>query len=159
MIVAPPRGAAAGWVLVGTPQLPTRQRAALVAVAAAAVVLGAVAWALLLSSPRSTAPAVRAPLTVLGAWSFVAAGLVAVVSRPANRTGRLLVLTGFLLLVGALGFSEQGWTFTLGNLVSPLAQAVFVHLLLAFPEGRLHSRGERALVLLAYLDATVVELV
>jgi hypothetical protein len=32
------------------------------------------AWALLLSSPRSTAPAIRAPLTVLGAWSFVAAG-------------------------------------------------------------------------------------
>jgi hypothetical protein len=40
-------------------------------------------------------------------------------------------------------------------LVSPLAQAVFAQLLLAFPEGRLHSRAEKLLVAVTYLDVTV----
>lgn len=140
---------------MGKSQPPPLQRILVAAVAAVAVSAGVAALALMLTSSRVNQPAIRAPLTVATAWSFVAAGLVASLTRPANRTGRLMVLTGFLLLAGTLTYAGAAGSFTVGILVSALAQAVFTHLLLAFPEGRVHSRAERALVLVAYLDATV----
>jgi signal transduction histidine kinase len=143
--------------LVGQSDPPPEQRVVVAAVAAVAVAAGVAALALLLASPRVQQPGFEAPLTVVGAWSFVAAGLVARLTRPASRSGTLMVLTGFLLLAGTLAYAESAWLFTVGILVSALARAVFVHLLLAFPEGQLHSRVERVLVWAAYLDATVVQ--
>ncbi|MGZ4613879.1 MAG: sensor histidine kinase [Kineosporiaceae bacterium] len=144
---------------MSTPQLPPRQRIGVVAVAVIALLAGGVAWALLQGSPRATEPVIRATLAVIAAWSFVTAGLAAVVTRPQNRTGRLMVLTGFLILPSTLAYADVPWVFTVGILVSALPQAVFAHLLLAFPEGRLHSLAERVLVSVAYLDATVGQFV
>jgi signal transduction histidine kinase len=89
----------------------------------------------------------------------VAAGLVAVANRPGNRTGPLMVAGGLLLLAGTVSSADSAAAFTIGTLLGPLPQAVFAHLLLAFPEGRLHSRAERVLVAVAYLDVTVVQVV
>ena len=47
-----------------------------------------------LTSSRVDHPALRAFLTVLGAWAFVAGCLTAWSSRPGNRTGPLMALTG-----------------------------------------------------------------
>ena len=44
--------------------------------------------------------------------------------------------------------------FTVGLALSPLAAAVLAHLVLAFPDGRLHSGLERFLVVAAYVNAT-----
>src|SRR5262249_20932891 len=114
---------------------------------------------LLLASSQVEHPAITAPVTVLAAWSFVVAGLVAWTSRPDNRTGVLMVLTGFLLLAGSLADTTAAVPFTVGVLLQPWAEAVFAHLLLAFPQGRLHSRFERVLVTVAYLDVTVGQFV
>jgi hypothetical protein len=43
--------------------------------------------------------------------------------------------------------------------VGTVAAAVLDHLVLAFPDGRLHSRGERLAVAVAYISATVVQVV
>jgi signal transduction histidine kinase len=132
-----------------------RRVALLVAVPLLALPAGLAAAIVTLTSSRVDHPTVRAFLTVLGAWAFVAGGLTAWSTRPGNRTGPLMVLTGFLLLAGSLTASDAALPFTLGQLTAPAAEAVFVHLLLAFPDGRLHARLDRAVVVLAYLLTTV----
>src|SRR5215207_2673263 len=67
---------------------------------------------------------------LLVGWSFVVAGLIARTRRPENRTGILMIVVGFTFFIAAL-----------------------VHLLLAYPSGRLQSRWERALVIAAYAAA------
>jgi signal transduction histidine kinase len=66
-----------------------------------------------------------------------------------------MVLTGFLLLAASLANANDPLPFTIGVAAAPLASAVFVHLLLAFPQGHLHSGVERGLVVLTYLTVTV----
>ena len=48
--------------------------------------------------------------------------------------------------------------FTVGLALSPLATAVLAHLVLAFPDGRLHSGLERFLVVAAYVNAIGVQI-
>ena len=112
------------------------------------------AW-LIVSSDRVDQPFVQALVVLLGVAAFVAAGLVAWSTRPDNRMGPLMVLTGFLLLTGSLAAADGPVAFTVGEATAPLADAVFVHLLLAFPQGRLHSGVERAIVIATYLTVTV----
>lgn len=66
-----------------------------------------------------------------------------------------MVLTGFLLLAGSLASADGPVAFTVGEATALLADAVFVHLVLAFPRGRLHSGVERAIVAVTCLTATV----
>jgi signal transduction histidine kinase len=100
-------------------------------------------------------PAVALALVV--GWSFVASGVVAWSRRPDNRTGALMILVGFLWFLGLLGFAEQDALYRIGDLVGrPLQVAVFVYLLLAFPTGRLETRGARVLAGAAFVDACIV---
>lgn len=122
-----------------------------------ALLAGVAAAVLTLDSSRLDHPALRAFLTVLGAWAFVAGGLVAWYRYPDNRTGSLMVLTGFLVLAGSLAGTSSALPFTAGQVAAPLAEAVFVHLLLAFPQGRLHSVTERLITGLVYADTTLVQ--
>jgi PAS domain S-box-containing protein len=78
--------------------------------------------------------------------SFVISGLIAWTLRPANGTGWLLVLVGFLWMVSALWEANDEWVYGLGALVGSLFLAAFVHLMLAFPDGRLGSPLERRLI-------------
>lgn len=142
----------------GARLLPGRRRILLTALALIALPAGVTAASLILASDRLDHPVVTAWLTLLAAWAFVAGGLVASASRPDNRTGALMVLTGFLLLAGSLSDTEGALTFTIGVLAGPISEAVFAHLLLAFPYGRLQSRAERVLVATAYADVIAVQL-
>jgi PAS domain S-box-containing protein len=94
--------------------------------------------------------AVVYPLLVL---SFVISGLVAWTLRPDNGTGRLLVLVGVLWLVTAFWESDTPVIFGLAEIFGGLFLAAFVHLMLAFPEGRLASRLERRLIAGLWLTA------
>src|SRR5689334_23046263 len=76
---------------------------------------GVGAAVLTLDSSRLDHPALRAFLTVLGAWAFVAGGLVARYRYPDNRTGTLMVLTGFLVLAGSLAGTSSALPFTAGQ--------------------------------------------
>jgi signal transduction histidine kinase len=98
-----------------------------------------------------------AVVTVLAGLSFVGAGLVAWRGRPERLTGALMICTGFALFAGTLVEANRSVPFTVGLALSPLATAVLAHLILAFPDGRLHSGVERALVVAAYINATVVQ--
>src|SRR5262249_28601252 len=91
-----------------------------------------------------------AVLALLAGLSFIAAGLVAWSRRPDNHVGRLMVATGFAWFLNPLTLANEAWIFTLANATQALVLAVFVHLLLAFPTGRLETRLERWIVGLAY---------
>jgi signal transduction histidine kinase len=97
--------------------------------------------------------------TVIAGCAFVGGGIVAWLRRPANRTGLLMIATGFLLFGSSLAQASRPLPFTIGLAVSLLPAALVGHLVLAFPEGRLHSRWERAVVSAGYFVVTVVQVV
>ena len=126
--------------------------AATVAVASAAASL-----ALVLTSNHEPDRAARAALIVGLGLVFVAGGLAAIVRRPENRTGMLMVLVGFFWFLSSLVEANNATIFTVGLAVNVLIYAAFAHVVLAFPTGRLETQMARAVVVLAYLDVTVVQ--
>ena len=64
--------------------------------------IGLVALALALTSNRPSPAPATAALAIAFGWSFLAAGLVAHVRRPDNRTGRLMVWVSVSAFLAAL---------------------------------------------------------
>jgi signal transduction histidine kinase len=132
------------------------RRGGRLALGLAAVAVGAAETALVLADARNALSPVEVLLSLLAGWSFIGSGLVARARRPENRTGPLMVLVGLTFLAGLLDSAGQPAVQTLGAWVRPLHLAVFMHLLLAFPSGRLDSRLARGLVAAAYLDLGIL---
>jgi hypothetical protein len=87
--------------------------------------------------------------------AFIGTGLLAWQRRPDNRFGALMVALGYAYCLSGLIVSTESWSFIFGLHLIPLPYAILLHILVAFPTGRLQSRAERALVWAAYLTATV----
>jgi signal transduction histidine kinase len=129
-------------------------------VGAAGAGAGVVVAAYLLSTDAVPDAERWAALVLLTCWSFVGSGVVAWIRQPGNRIGPLMIVTGVALLtrpVWPTASSPALYTATLA--IELVGYATFVHLLLAFPTGRLHARVERGLAVAAYADVTVVQLV
>jgi PAS domain S-box-containing protein len=124
----------------------------------AALVAGAIAVALTVTSDHETHPALATALGLFVSWSFIFAGLTGWSRRPTNRTGMLMVAVGFGVFVGSLAEANYSVPFTLGELFGSLFIAVFIHLLLAYPSGELISRKARLLVTAGYVTAFVAPL-
>jgi signal transduction histidine kinase len=129
---------------------------AVLAVWSVALVATAGGVALILSSDRPRSAASIAVAAVIG-LTFVGSGLLARVRRPENRTGVLLMLVGFSWIAGAIGSSDDSLLFTLGYAEGALIAAFFVHLVLAFPSGRLETKGERRAAAVMYTVALVLQ--
>lgn len=87
--------------------------------------------------------------------SFVLAGLIAWSLRPRNKVGLLMTGVGVGLLTGQLSFQHGVGLVSLPlevvlHFASPAWAVVLLHLLLAFPGGRLVSRLDRVVVLSFY---------
>jgi signal transduction histidine kinase len=132
------------------------KRGGRLALGLAAVAIGGGETALLLAATRQGLSPVELILSLVAGWSFIGLGLVAWARRPENRTGPLMVLVGVTFLAGLLHAAEQPALHTLGAWVRPLHLAVFTHLLLAFPSGRLDSRLDGGLVVAVYLDLGIL---
>jgi signal transduction histidine kinase len=129
------------------------RRSVLIGLGLAALALGVVYMALILREGHDAGRVWEATLSLLIGWSFVGSGLVAWWLWPENRTGPLMILVGFLWRIGQMEFiADPEWVHTLGEWVRPVHVAVFAHLLLAFPTGRLESRFARALTVAVYVD-------
>jgi signal transduction histidine kinase len=132
-------------------------RTALVTLGLAGLVLVVIATAILIGSDHKDAN--REAILIVGpliAVASIGTGLYAWWRRPDNRFGALMVAFGFIWTIGALSASDTPEVFVIGLLFSPLAYAVLLHMLVAFPSGRLQTRWERFLVGLAYFDTTLV---
>jgi PAS domain S-box-containing protein len=124
----------------------------------AAIAAGALGVALTLTSDHEEHPGFTIALALFVSMSFVIAGLIGWTRRPTNRTGMLMVAVGFGVLATSLYEANYTLPFTLGNLLGSLFIAAFVHLLLAYPSGRLISRYGRAIVVSAYATAFLAPL-
>ena len=95
--------------------------------------------------------------TPLIGWSFIATGLFAWWRRPGNNFGALMTLVGFVWFLAALVASDDRGLFAIGGLFGALPYALLLHMLVAFPSGRLETKWERILIGVAYFDTTVIQ--
>ena len=128
---------------------------ALRALAVAAAALVALETAILLASPDATAAEAIVPPAVASA--YLAAGLVALQRRPHNRFGLLLGAGGAAFLAAGLENSDVPGLAAVGLICRSLPLAVTLHLLLAFPSGRVRGRTDRAVVAGGYAVALLLE--
>src|SRR5438034_6151948 len=89
---------------------------------------------------------------------YILVGLIAWFRRPDSRLGVLMIAGGFAMGLSTLQFEHQNHLFTLGTVFDILPAALFLHVFLAFPDGRLRSRFEARLVGLAYAAAIGLQL-
>jgi signal transduction histidine kinase len=89
---------------------------------------------------------------------FILAGLVAWVRRPESRLGLLMIGGGCASGLSALQLTHVDALYTIGAVFDILPAALFLHVFLAFPDGRLRSRLERVLVAAAYTAAIGLQL-
>ncbi len=125
-------------------------RRALALVAIEGIVVGIVALAIVLSSDHIGNRGVTASLALFIGWSFIGAGLFAWWRRPDNRFGVLMTAVGFAFFLSVLTASDSSLLFTIGVLFSSLYLAVFVHMLLAYPDGRIDSPQLRKVLAVGY---------
>ncbi len=104
-------------------------------------------------------PLVIALLAALITLSYVLCGLVAWRRRPASRFGPLMIAAGFVNFVSTLVWSTSAVPHTIGQSIDLLPPVVFLHVFLAFPDGRLKSASARVLLAAAYATAIGLELV
>jgi hypothetical protein len=90
---------------------------------------------------------------------YVGVGSFAALRRPDNRTGVLMIAVGIGFALSGLQLFDVAWLWAIGSLVDTMTVALLVHLLLAFPSGRLEARGERRAAVLAYAAGALQPLV
>ncbi len=117
----------------------TGLRRALGLVAIEGIVVGLVALAIVLSSDHTDAKGLTSGIGLFLGWSWIGIGLYAWWRRPDNRFGVLMTAVGFAFFLSVLTAADASWLFTLGVVFSSLYAAVFVHMLLAYPDGRVDS--------------------
>ena len=129
-----------------------------VAVASAALVAGVAVSVAVFTSDSADHPVRTGVLTLVIGLSWVGAGLVARHRRPENRTGLVMVMTGFLWFLAQLGYVDNHLLNTIGTATELLFIVGFAYLLLSFPDGHLHSRFERILIALAVFGTAGMQL-
>jgi signal transduction histidine kinase len=131
--------------------------------AAGAVVLayGLAAFAVARGPGELTTYAGRSDLAaafaVAAGLALVAAGLVTSFARPTGRIGDLALLAGFVWFAPFWAGWKGGppLALSLGTLAAGFAFPVLFHLVLAYPSGRLGSKGARVLVAAVYFEAAL----
>ncbi|HEU4998280.1 MAG TPA: histidine kinase [Lapillicoccus sp.] len=122
----------------------------------ALVAIGVIMAALVLTEyvvPSQSAASVAAIVDVIAVAAFTVTGLVAWHRRPHNRTGRLMVAAALALWAAGMQGDEIEVLSRIGVLLDSLPLAVLIHLLLAFPSGRLVDRPSRITVTVGYVIA------
>ncbi len=91
-------------------------------------------------------------------WAaYVVAGLIAWKRRPSNGMGFLLLIAGLAVFVGGVANTEVPFLEAIGAIGATLALPATVHLLLAFPVGRLTDRASRWVVIALYATSLVLQ--
>jgi signal transduction histidine kinase len=130
-------------------------RGALAAIAAMAVLAGGAIVYLIARAEFAPDHGLWIAATLVIGLGFVGAGLFAWYRSPGNPTGVLMVATGFAWYLSLLERTEPALLYSTGLLLANFYIAPAVHLLLAYPSGRLGRRVDRALVAFTYAVVTV----
>jgi signal transduction histidine kinase len=129
------------------------------AIAAAVLFALAVSVALLIEAPNAD-PLPPGGVTVLYigvvlVLGFVGVGASAWLRRPDNATGALMILVGVLVGFTGMQFFEVEALFALGVLMDTLCVSALIHLLLAFPSGRVEGKWARRAVVTGYVSGVM----
>ena len=127
-------------------------RRALVALGVVGAALVALGAALVASSDHLEHRGVQAVLGATLTASYIGVGLFAWWQRPHNRFGALMTAVGFASFLAALTTANSSLPFTIGMVFGSLYIVIAAHMILAFPTGRLETRGQRLLVAAIYAD-------
>ena len=117
---------------------------------------GAAVATLILTDGVSDRPSLLATFALVIGLGWSLTGLSVWQARPGNRIGPLMVLLGFAWYASLLQQVGDSVLFTTGQFFEALYYAFFAHVLLSFPTGRLNSWLPRALVIVSYVDTTIV---
>jgi signal transduction histidine kinase len=131
-------------------------RRALIALAIASLGLGLAALALATAGDREPDPVPFLVLALTLGWGFCLAGIYAWWRRPENRVGALMTLVGFMWFLGAIDSADAAWAYTLGLVIGTLWIAALIHMLVAFPTGRVEPGLERRVVILGWGASAVL---
>jgi hypothetical protein len=94
----------------------------------------------------------NAVASVVVAWTFLFAGIVAWARRPESRVGVLMTFVAFCLLERKLQYSHNSATFSFGFLFGELGlTAAFAHAVLSYRSGRLRTAFERRFIAASYV--------
>jgi hypothetical protein len=85
------------------------------------------------------------PVIAVGV-SFLAAGVVGMMRRPASRVGALMVAVGLAWFVPSIGYLPLGVFWSLSLETGELFMVLLAHLFVSFPTGRLRTRWDRGVV-------------
>jgi signal transduction histidine kinase len=133
----------------------TALRRALLALGAAGVVAAIPVAAVIATSDHTNLSGLMAVLSLVVCWSFLGTGLYLWDRQPNNLTGPLMVALAFGWLLAGLSASDSPGLYILGATFGGIPFAILVHLLFAFPDGRLRSVWDRRFVVLGYIVTTV----
>jgi signal transduction histidine kinase len=122
----------------------------MVAIVLAALACGATAIALELASDHQDLKAVWAVFGPAVGWSFIGTGLYAWRRRPESRIGALMILLGFAWFLFTLQSANSRLVYTFALVTGGLWGAIFLHLGLSFPTGRLANGLDRTLAIAGY---------
>ncbi len=125
----------------------SRLRLKLTAAAAAGVVLSGLSVQVVLSGPTTTDTGFAAAARALMVAVPVGVGIYAWHRRPEQRFGPLLVAAGYGWFLTTLAESGNGVLYSIGRFSAWMVELGIVFLVLAFPSGRLGTKGDRALVI------------
>ena len=146
------------------PLLPERHKAAprpalLWALGVAAVASCVVTAGLASGNDELYQPALRVLLVWWITLPYIFAGIVAWRRRPDSFFGPLMILAGFVTQLSILQWTSQPLLNTVGQLFDLLVAAVWLHVFLAYPSGRLAGRAERVVVIIGYVAAVGLQAV
>jgi signal transduction histidine kinase len=112
-----------------------------------------------LGDAGTTSGAYASPwLALLIGWGFIGTGLLAWHRRPGNRIGALMTAVGFAWCLRFLSSSTYALPQTIGLISGALWAGLLIHMILAFPWGRLQTRAEGRVVAAGYFATTVLQI-
>jgi signal transduction histidine kinase len=133
----------------------TPLRRALIGLGIAGVLASIPVAALTATSDHQQLHWIVAGLGLVVAWSFLFTGLYAWDQSPDNLTGPLMVALAFSWELAGLAAANFSSLFIVGTYFNGLPFAILIHLLFAFPSGRLRRRADRVFVALGYVVTVV----
>jgi len=137
----------------GARPIPAPPPWAVAGIAAAALAAATGSVLLALTSDHVTRPWLQAGLFIWISLSYVLCGLVAWWRRPGSRLGMLMVVAGFGTALSNLAWSNDPVVQSIGLIFDLMPLVLFMHVFLAFPDGRLSTPFDRALVGCGYVTA------
>jgi hypothetical protein len=111
-----------------------------------------VTWFSVLAATSGRLPHPAVGVLVVG-WitvPYLVSGLIAWWRRPVSRLGPLMLAAGFVTPLSLLPFADNAILVSVGELFEMLPAAMYLHVFLAYPTGRLPGTPERLVVVSGY---------